>query len=156
MRECAPADAFALFQLYNRALPIDGRQALALTLDEWSAIQERRWLGRGAKEYLALSGERVSATLRLAPGREAAQFELLADADGAAAAAALLDRASVELAGAERVIALVPQCAAPLDGVLRARGLEDEGEYRLLSLRTARPVAAPARVTPEVVVPRGV
>ena len=85
VRETCGDDALALFQLYNRALPVDGRQALALTLEEWQDIQERRWLGRGSREYVALDGSRVCAALRLAPGGEVGQFDLLADAAGSAA-----------------------------------------------------------------------
>ena len=156
VRETCDEDALALFQLYNRALPIDGRQALTLTLEEWQDVQERRWLGRGSREYVALDGSRVCAALRLAPGGEAGQFDLLADADGLGDAATLLDLATRRIGGAGRVLGLVPRCAAPLERLLRERGLEAETDYTLLSRRTARPAAERARVTPGAAVSPGV
>ena len=162
VREVREQDAFALFQLYNRALPIDGRQALALTLEEWQDVQERRWLGRGRREYVAVSGSpgeggvRICAALRLAPGGDVAQFDLLADADGVDGAAALLDVAAEQLSGDGRVLALAPRCAAPLEGLLRERGLEEGPQYALLSRRTTERSAERTRVAPGIAVSRGV
>ncbi len=161
VREDGDEDAFALFQLYNRALPIEGRQALALTFEQWQAIQERRWLGRGSHGYVAVDGtdsrgrNRVCAALRVAPAGETGQFDLLADADGLDGAAALLDLAAERLADARQVLALVPCCAAPLERLLRERGLQPGAEYTLLSRQTAKPVSARSRVAPGVVVSRG-
>lgn len=162
VREVREQDAFALFQLYNRALPIDGRQALALTLEEWQHVQERRWLGRGRREYVAVNGSpgedgaRICAALRLAPGGDVAQFDLLADADGVNGAAALLDVAAEQLSGDGRVLALASHCAAPLEGLLRERGLEEGPEYALLSRRTTERSAERTLVAPGIAVSRGV
>ncbi len=167
VREAGDEDAFALFRLYNRALPIEGRQALALTLEQWQGIQDRRWLGRGSREYVATDGTdgtsgtsrtdgadgaRVCAALRVGHAGETVQFDLLADAGGMDGSAALLDLAAERLADASRVLALVPRCAAPLERLLRERGLQPGAEYTLLSRQTAKPVAARSRVAPEVAV----
>jgi len=141
VREACDADAFALFQLYNRSLPIDGRQALALSLEEWQDVQERRWLRRDGREYVALADNRICAALRLTRCGDVGQFDLLADAEGVAGATALLAVAAEQLAGAEHVLALVPRCAAALEQPLRERGLEAETEYALLCRRTAQPLA---------------
>ncbi|MEE8422156.1 MAG: hypothetical protein V3S31_05195 [Dehalococcoidia bacterium] len=162
VRDAADGDAFELFQLYNRALPIDARQALALTLDEWEGIQERRWLGRNAREWVAEQDGRLSASLRLSLAGDVAQFDLLAAPDpggGAAGAEALLDVAADQIAGRPRVLALVPRLAAPLERLLAARGLRPGNEYALMSHRTAKPLLERARISSEaaeVVMPRGV
>lgn len=162
VRDAADSDAFELFQLYNRAFPIDARQALALTLDEWEGIQERRWLGRNAREWVAEQDGRLSASLRLSLAGDVAQFDLLASPDaggGAAGAEALLDVAADQIAGRPRVLALVPRLAAPLERLLAARDLRPGNEYALMSRRTAKPLLAGVRISPEVaevVVPRGV
>ena len=156
VREAGEEDAFALFQLYNRALPMDGRQALALTQEEWQRIQERRWLHRGGREYVAVEGDRVCAHLRLTPEPGSAQFDLLADAQGERGARALLDRAADDLADCGGVLALVPVCAAPLERLLAERGLEAGVEYALLSRRMAKPVAEIARASAGMAVTRGV
>ncbi len=65
VREAEKADRFALFQLYNRALPIGSRQAIAMTFEEWRAVQERRWLGRGGRELVACEGDKIRAVLQL-------------------------------------------------------------------------------------------
>ncbi|MSQ42070.1 MAG: hypothetical protein EXR65_03420 [Dehalococcoidia bacterium] len=152
VRDACPEDAFALFQLYNRALPMQGRQALAVTLEEWLAVQERRWLRRGSRQLVAVEGDRIAAALRVVPARGRGQFDLIADADGMAGAAALLDLAVAALAGAERVLALVSRCAAPLDLLLSERGLEPGAAYELLSRRSAIPVAERGRVAAGVAV----
>jgi len=159
VREIGDEDAFALFRLYNRAFPLEGRQALALTLDQWRDIQDRRWLGRGSREYVAAdstsgtnAADGARAALRVAHAGETGQFDLLADAGGMDGAAALLDVAAERLAAVSRVLALVPRCAAPLEQLLRERGLHPEAEYTLLSRQTAKPVTARSRVAPEVAV----
>ena len=156
VREAGEEDAFALFQLYNRALPMAGRQALTLTQEEWQRVQERRWLHRAGREYVALDGDRICAQLRLTSERGRAQLDLLADAEGERGARALLDRAADDLADCDGVLALAPVCAAPLERLLTERGLEAGAEYVLLSRRMAKPVAEIARSGAGMAVSRGV
>ena len=134
-------------------MPIDGRQALAVTLEQWQAVRDRRWLGRGSFELVALDGDRAVASLLATTRDGVALLDLLADADGAAGLALLLDRAAGALAGAERVIALAPAAAGPLERLLRERGLEPGAQYIQLCRRTALPQAALARARGEVAVP---
>lgn len=148
-------DTFALFQLYNRALPFECRQALAATLEEWEAVQERRWLGRSGREFVATRDGTVCAALRVAPNGETAQFDLLADAEAGDAVATLLRVASEQLAGATRVVALLPQCAEAPARRFAEHGLTAGDEYALLCRRVARPVTERSPVAAGVVVSRG-
>lgn len=127
----------ALFQLFNRALPVDARAALAMMLEEWEAVQERRWLGRGSRELVAEVGGEVRALLRAAPG---GQLWLLAEPGADAAARALLAAVVPLFASAKRVMALLPDCASTPAGVLHAYGLTPDADYVLLVQRTARPL----------------
>ena len=155
VREPGDEDALALFRLYHRALPIDCRQALAPTLEEWRATQERRWLGRGGHECVVSEGERISARLRLSLSGGIGQLDLLTDDDGTDAAAALLDVAANLFACSERTLALVPTSVAPVERLLRERGLEPQAEYALLSKRTAQTVPERARSPANVAVSGG-
>lgn len=137
VRVLAERDAVALFQLFNRALPVDARAALAMMLEEWEAVQERRWLGRGSRELVAEVGGEVRALVRAAPG---GQLWLLAEPGADAAARALLAAVVPLFASAKRVMALLPDCASTPAGVLHAYGLTPDADYVLLVQRTARPL----------------
>jgi hypothetical protein len=136
VRKVEEQDAFALFQLYNRALPIDCRQALAVTFEEWQAVQERRWLGRGAHELVALEEDHARAALSMSGN---GQLSLLAEPDADHAAGALLSAAAAHLEGA-RVLALLSQTPATPHALLRDSGLAPGEEYVLLTQRTASPI----------------
>jgi hypothetical protein len=137
VRDVDESDAFALFQLYNRALPIDARQALAVTFEEWQAAQERRWLARGSSELVACEGDRVRGVLQASPG---GQFSLLVEPGFDAAAAALYQAAASHLESAERLLALQPSCVGTPVSVLRGLGYEPVEEFVLLSKRMVRPL----------------
>jgi hypothetical protein len=140
VREAEEADQFALFQLYNRALPIDARQALAVTFEEWQAAQERRWLTRGGRELVAYDGGRIRAWLQVSPH---GQLTLLVEPGHEGTAEALHGAAAARLEGVERALALQPVCAGTPSALLRANGYQAEGEYVLLARRTARLLAEP-------------
>lgn len=156
VREAADGDGFALFQLYNRALPFEARQALAITLEEWEGVQDRRWLARNAREWVAEEDGRITASLRLSLTNKVAQFDLLAAGDSLRGAAALLATAATQISDREQVFALVPRAIAPLEGLLRDHGLEPRADYALVSRRPAKPVVADAAARSGVVVSRGV
>jgi hypothetical protein len=142
VREVSAADAFLEFQVYSRTLPADARRVLGMTFDEWSAVQERRWAGRGGRDYLAFEGDQPRGSLRAGSG----QFAMLADPEGEEAAEALLRTAEAHLEGADQVFALLPECAAPVEA-LREHGFEPHSAYVLLALRTTAPVRDEARET---------
>jgi hypothetical protein len=156
VRERSDADAFDLFQLFNQALPIQARQALALTLVEWKGLQDRRWLGRNSREWVATADGRIVASLRLSLADDGAQFDLTSAPDTTAGAEALLRIAANETQGRDRVLALIPRSAAPLERVLRDGGLDPQSEYVLLSRRATQPIADAVRAKQGVMVSRGV
>lgn len=152
VRPAGDADMLGLFQLYSRALPIEARQALAMTLDEWQALRERRWCAHG-RELVAVVSDRIVGALRF--GDEHAQIELTLEPDAAAPAAghALLDAACEAVDEDRGVLALVPVTAAACEGVLRERGFAPEVEYVLLSRRVARPIRSTARARAGAAIP---
>ena len=156
VRERCDADAFELFQLFNHALSIQARQALALTLDEWEGLQDRRWLGRNSREWVATADGRIVASLRLSLAEDGAQFDLTSAPDTTAGAEALLRIATNETQGRDHVLALIARSAAPFERVLRDGGLEPQSEYVLLSRRIMQPIEDAVRAKQGVVVSRGV
>jgi hypothetical protein len=150
VREAEEADQFALFQLYNRALPIAARQALAVTFEEWQAVQERRWLARGGHEQVAYEGGRLRAMLQVSPG---GQLTLLVEPGFEDGAERLYAAAAEHLTGASRVIALQPMCAGTPGSLLSARGYRPADEYVLLARRTTRLLTEAVRSTAGRTVP---
>jgi hypothetical protein len=150
-RPALPADAYARFQLYNHALPVGARDGLGMTFEEWSAAQERRWAGRGAREYVACEGGQVRGALHVGTR----QFTLLVEPGCDASADALLCAASARMPGGH-ALALLPECAATPASMLRAHGFEPGETYTLYVLRTVQPIREVARARAgRVVVARG-
>lgn len=145
VREACEADEMALFQLYNRATPVETRAVLAMTLDEYRALRERRWAGRHPAVLVATGEDRIVGSLRFNAGAKLAQFELFVDPGSPGAAGALLDAAR-PLHGAS-VVTLVDASAGAVESLLRRRALEPSEEYALLCRRSMRPLSetAPAR-----------
>jgi len=140
VRPALAEDAHARFQLYNHALPVGAREGLGMTLEEWAATQERRWAGRGAREYVACEDGQVRGVLHV--GKR--QFALLVEPGSDAAADALLSAASARLPNGP-AIALLPECAGTPTSMLRAHGFEPGDTYMLHVLRTVQPIREVAR-----------
>ena len=155
VREAVDGDAFELFQLFNRALPFNARQALAITLAEREGVQDRRWLARNAREWVAEEQGHITASLRLSLTTELAQFDLMADRESLRGAQALLATAATQISDRDQVITLAPRAIAPLEGLLRDHGLEPQTDYALVSKRTAKPSVATVQAHRGVVVSRG-
>lgn len=151
VRLTRPTDAHARFQLYNHALPVGAREGLGMTFEEWTAAQERRWAGRGAREYVACEGGQVRGALHVG----ARQFTLLVEPGYDASADALLCAASARLP-AGHALALLPECAATPASMLRGHRFEPGTTYMLYVLRTVQPIREVARARAgRVVVARG-
>ncbi|MEZ4501861.1 MAG: hypothetical protein R3C39_04510 [Dehalococcoidia bacterium] len=157
VRPAAEADDLGRFQLFNRTLPLEARQAVAATLEEWRRTRERRWLGRGSSEWVALHEGGVVGALALSPG-EPSQLEVEIEVDGQSAASvggALLNVAAQSLEGrdAERGALAVVGAMSPATSLLEARGFELDAEYVLLCHRTTRQAVERRRVPAGMAVP---
>ena len=151
VREATAADEHARFLLYCRALPVEARSALAMTLEEWRATREERWLGRHARELVAKHGGQIVGAARIAIGGGQAQLDLLATAEASGAVRALLAAAGRLCARDEAMLALAPLAMGAAQAELLEAGFEPEAEYILLSRRIARPVEEPLAVRAGVV-----
>jgi hypothetical protein len=153
VREAAEADEMPLFQLYNRARPIESRSALAMTIEEQQALRELRWCGRNASMLVATSDGRVVGSMRVSAGAELAQFDLMVDPTAPRAAEALLDAAG-ELHDVN-VVTLVDASSGAVESLLRRRGLEPSEEYAVLSRRSAKLIRETVRAPSGAVIPSG-
>jgi hypothetical protein len=139
VREWGEEDAFAQFQVYSRAVPIAARQAMAMTVDEWTATRDRHWQERGDGALLVESQGRVVGSARYARG--SGQFTLVAEPDAAAPTDALLAAVARRLGEADRHMALVASSGATEDAALRRAGLTcAPGAYALFCKRLMHPV----------------
>lgn len=152
VREVTAADEFARFQLFNRALPLDGRQAIALTVEEWRDTRERRWLGRGAVEFVATVDDRVTGELRLSTQGETSQLDLTLDAEHPESGAELLEVAAQRL-GDRPLLALIAESQTATGALLAAHGLEPRERFMLLCWRGARPITVRQRARAGMAVP---
>ena len=155
VREAIPADAHGRFLLYCRALSVEARSALAMTLEEWRATREVHWLGRHPRELVAAREDRIVGAARIAAGGGQARLDLLATAEAAGAARALLAAAGGLCARDEAVLALAPLAMGAAQAELLEAGFEPAEEYVLLSRRVAQPVEEAVRVGTGVVLSGG-
>ena len=148
-------DEMARFQLFNQVLPLDAREAFALSFDEWRDTRERRWLQRGGRAWVASAAGRVVGSLELSSSRSDPQIEIVAASGGEQAAEALLGQAAGVLAErrGSRVVQAIATTGSSAERVLQGRGLEPRGDYAQLCLRLARPIRAAQRVSAGLVVP---
>ncbi len=130
-------DDLACFQLYSRAFPVGARALLAMTREELTAVDERRWRERG-KAFVVEQEGRVAGLARIA--RSGGQFSLMVEPGQHEAARRLLAVVSARLAQTAVHRTLLPVCAADEEQAVRAAGLEPGNEFTLFSHRSARPV----------------
>jgi hypothetical protein len=136
VREATDADSYARFQIYSRTLPVTAREALAMTVDEWRAVQDFRWVERGG---VVLCAERDSRVVAVSRASRAGQFTLAVEAGAEAAGAALLRAVATHQASAEDHFALVTTGSGAED-VLRAAAFAPGAEYAVFCLRISQPV----------------
>lgn len=142
VREAAAADTHAMFQAYSRAWPANARQAFAMTLDEWQATQEPRWIERG----VTLVAEQNGVLAGYARTSRTGQFTLLAMPGADAAADALLAGVAARLGDGARHVVLLAECGVTEAGALQRAGMEPERAFTLHCKRIARPVRDEAYV----------
>jgi hypothetical protein len=151
VRDIRPADAQSRFQVFCRALPATVREALAMTLEEWQAVQDARWMDRGGFMLVDEYEGRLRASLEAS---SLGQFRLLVESGTPEAGEGILAVAGQRLPGVADHFALVAEGTAAEDAVRRA-GMEPAGEYALFCLRLARPVREESRARAGVVVTGG-
>lgn len=152
IRRASDHDDFGRFQLFNRLLPLDAREAFALSLDEWQRTRERRWLQRGGSEWVALVNDAVAGTLQIHPG-DHPQLEVLAETQECATVLIDHARGILQRRNAADVLAVAPATVPAIGAALALNGLGRQGEFVALCLRLARPIAATERARSRLAVP---
>ena len=133
LRRREKADTYRLFQLYNDVVPDHVRRFEAMTLSEWTAVQER--MGRTAQYVLERDG-RIDGWLRLAGDGDIGRFGVLGRPG---ALEELIDAGLMKLANRQRAYTLVPDYQPDVARLLEVRGFAPGDEYSAMSRRTVRP-----------------
>ena len=136
LRERTSADAFALFQLYNAAVPAAVRRNEAATVREWVGVQEK---GR-CQHLIATGADGPVAWLRIAKGNRAGRFSLLTQRREEVPLDYLLAAAFDHLADRRPILCLVPEYQKSVAQRLEELGFRAVAEYVVLVNRLARPV----------------
>lgn len=144
LRRREKADPHGVFRLYSTAVPPEVRRIEAMTLGEWTAVQES--IGRAA-QYVIERESRIQGWLRVAGDGDLGRFDLLAEH---AAIDDLVEAAMAKIANREWIYALVPEYQAGLASRLEALEFEAGEEYVVLSRRTVRTVKAGVKVAAPV------
>jgi hypothetical protein len=138
VREAGVDDLGSQFMVYSRSWPVQAREALAMTQDEWRAVRDHRWLDRSDTALVAERDGRAVALARCA--RDTGQFTLLAEAGERDAADGLLHALTERLDGTGRQLALVASSGGEEEQSLRRAGMEPGAEYSLTCRRIAMTV----------------
>ena len=137
VREATDADVYPRFQVYSRSLPVAAREAMAMTVEEWQAVQDYRWVERNGGVTLVAEREgRVVASARCA---KSGQFTLAAEEGATEAAVALLGAVPRWQAGAPDRFALLP-AGSVAEEAARRFGMQEAGAFALFCLRISHPV----------------
>jgi hypothetical protein len=143
LRRRSRADAYALFQLYNVAVPESVRRVEAATFAEWLAAQERHWLGRRSTQLVLERDGYLGAWIRTAAEGDIGRFDLLVHPRELDLLEPLLMAALARLSGQGLLLTLVPEYQEPLARLLERMGFERQDQYVVMAKRTAALVKAP-------------
>ncbi|HTE83359.1 MAG TPA: hypothetical protein VK821_01340 [Dehalococcoidia bacterium] len=136
------ADAFALYRLYNAAVPESIRRIEAPSFQLWQGASERRTMGRARRSLIARRDGEAVAHVRTSRDGELAKVDLVVHPSTSSYVRALVDLAC-EHAGSQRpLFCLVPSYATPLATSFEEAGFELDSEYVVLVKRTALPLPA--------------
>ena len=150
LRRRSRADAYALFQLYNVAVPESVRRVEAATFAEWLAAQERHWLGRRSAQLVLERDGYLGAWIRTAADGDIGRFDLLVHPRELDLLEPLLMAAVARLRRQGVLLTLVPEYQEPLARLLERLGFERQDQYVVMAKRTAVLVKAPRlAVNPE-------
>jgi len=142
LRRRSRADAYALFQLYNAAVPESVRRVEAATFAEWLAAQERHWLTRRSAQLVLDRDGRLGALIRAAADGDIGRFDVLAHPREPDVLEPLLMAALARLSGQGILLGLVPEYQEPLARLLEKMGFESQNEYVVMAKRTVALVKA--------------
>ena len=148
LRSKGKADAFGIFQLYNRIAPANVRAIEGATFREWQAAQEK-WGGR-SHDLVLEEGGVITAWIRAVPG-QIGRISLMAEKgpyDDLLAA-------GLDLLQDRDVFCLVPDYNAELASALERYAFEAVGSYMSFAKRLTREVGELATETSSNPVPVG-
>jgi len=140
LRRWGRADAYPVFQLYNRWTPEPARRVEAPTFREWLAARERISPPRASRQWVVEREGRLAGWLRTGIDDEIGRFDVIADPMRPELLDLLIDAALARLRDQATVYTLVPDFALGLAERLARLGFEEEGEFIALARRTAKPV----------------
>jgi hypothetical protein len=143
LRRRSRTDAYALFQLYNAAVPESVRRVEAATFAEWLAAQERHWLGRRSTQLVLERDGCLGAWIRTAADGDIGRFDLLVHPRELDLLEPLLMAALARLSGQGILLTLVPEYQEPLARLLESAGFERQDQYVVMAKRTMALVKAP-------------
>jgi hypothetical protein len=143
LRRRSRADAYALFQLYNVAVPESVRRVEAATFAEWLAAQERHWLARRSTQLVLERDGYLGAWIRAAADGDIGRFDLLVHPRELDLLGPLLMAALARLSGQGMLLTLVPEYQEPLARLLDRLGFERQDQYVVMAKRTMALVKAP-------------
>ena len=142
LRRRSRADAYALFQLYNVAVPESVRRVEAATFAEWLAAQERHWLARRSTQLVLERDGVLGAWVRAAADGDIGRFDLLVHPRELDLLEPLLMAALARLSSQGMLLTLVPEHQEPLARLLKRLGFERQGQYVVMTKRTVALVKA--------------
>ena len=131
LRKRLPSDDYALFRLYSAATPVSVRQLAGMTLEQWSASQERS-PGRKDERVLEMEDGALAGYVGTRRGFGSGSLETLVHPDYAALTDDLLDAALSALAGVRRVAALAPEHLPRVGDALERKGFAPKAELATL------------------------
>ena len=143
-----PADAFALYRLYNAAVPEPIRRIEAPSFQHWQGSAERRTSGRAKRSLVLRRRAEAIAHIRSSRNGELAKIDLMVHPSASAEISSLIALACEYVGSQRSLFCLVPSYAESLSRGLEEAGFELDSEYVVLVKRTALPLplAKPVRV----------
>lgn len=147
LRSKGKADAFGMYQLYNRAAPANVRGIEGATFREWQAAQEK-WGGRTTDLLLDDDGT-IAAWVRVCTAGPMGRLSILADRGPYDD----LLGAALDLLQDREVMCLVPNYNPELASALERFAFEPAGTYESMAKRLTKPVEEAAMETASEAVP---
>ena len=142
IRPPLPVDAYALFRLYNAALPSAARAAAGLTFDQW---QDAREAAQGmAREYVWEKEGRIRGWVRFDQTGDVLSIEAMLHPEEGVSAPLLVGHAAHFAWGHARAVWIVPSFQPAIAHTLASRAWTPSGNYAVLIRSAAIPAEEPA------------